>query len=62
MPKLIVLLVLLSLSGCKSPGEDCIYILPKNYTGYVIVVYNHLRANKKNIKEIKENMKYLPQV
>lgn len=40
MHTLFLSMILLLISSCTQKGQDSIYILPKDYTGYVIIFFN----------------------
>lgn len=45
MRYLVLVLVTLFLSGCKT-AEDEIFVIPENFTGYVIVIFNQPNGEK----------------
>jgi len=42
----LILLILFMVSSCSS-GEKEIYILPKDYTGYIILIFNQENGAEK---------------
>ncbi|MDG1697977.1 MAG: lipoprotein [Polaribacter sp.] len=48
----LILLILFMVSSCSS-GEKEIYILPKDYTGYIILIFNQENGAEKKYEEDK---------
>jgi hypothetical protein len=61
MKKLTLILCILLIFSCTKKGEDAIYILPEDYTGAVIILYNQQNGaekeydNNKRVYKIPEN-------
>lgn len=51
--QIFILLTLILACSCVKKGEDAIYILPKDYTGVVIILYSQKNGVKKKYEENK---------